>query len=213
MTIGTGPTGVIVDPSTDTIYVATVATDLSGAVWVIDGASCNATTTSGCRRRPPSVKVGNGANLSNTAMAVDQDNDTIYVDNYTDNTVSMIDTASCNAAVTTGCAQTPKTAPTGVGPNPDGLGLDAAAHTVYVASIPTNIVSLLDTSTCNAMTTSGCGALRSESLRAGRLPGGAMTVDQGTGTLYVPNATSNNVSVFNVATCNATLHAGCADGH
>jgi DNA-binding beta-propeller fold protein YncE len=97
VTIGTGPTGVIVDPSTDTIYVATVATDLSGAVWVIDGASCNATTTSGCRRRPPSVKVGNGANLSNTAMAVDQDNDTIYVDNYTDNTVSMIDTASCNA--------------------------------------------------------------------------------------------------------------------
>jgi len=211
VTIGTGPDGLTVDPATDTVYVATVALDLSSSVWVIDGAKCNAATTSGCHLRPPSIKVGDGSNLSNTAMVIDQANSTIYVDNYTDNTLSMIDRATCDAKDTTDCDQTPKTAATGAGPNPVGLGLNPATHTLYVANTPTNIVSLLDTSTCNATTTGGCGALRSKSLHTGQQPGGEMTVDEATDTLYVANGTGNTVSVFNGATCNATFHSGCAE--
>jgi hypothetical protein len=58
--------------STDTVYAAIVGTGGAEAVSVIDGATCNAAATSGCRQKPPSVPAGTGSVNYNVAFAVDQ---------------------------------------------------------------------------------------------------------------------------------------------
>jgi YVTN family beta-propeller protein len=206
MTIGTGPAGVVVDQSTDTIYAGTVAPNGAEAVSVIDGAACNGTTTSGCRRRPPTVTVGTGSVNYNVAFAIDQATQTLYVANWADNTLSMIDTARCNGTTTSGCAQAPHAARVGRGP--DGVALNLATHTIYVASVTDNTVSVLNAATCNATLSSGCGTPPSRSLRTGHSPRW-ITVDQATDTLYVTNGDDYTASVLNGATCNATVTSGC----
>ena len=206
VTIGTGPAGVIVDQATDTVYAATVAPNGAAAVSVIDGATCNAATTAGCRRKPPSVTVGTGSVNYNVAFAIDQATGTLYVANWKDNTLSMIDTASCNATVTSGCAQAPHVVRVGRGP--DGVGVNLATHTVYISNVTDDTVSVLDAATCNAMVISGCGTRPIRSLRTGDSPRW-VTVDQATDTVYVPNGDDGTMSVLNGATCSATAASGC----
>jgi DNA-binding beta-propeller fold protein YncE len=206
VTIGTSPAGLIVDQASDTIYAATVAPDGGEAVSVIDGAACNATTTSGCRRKPPSVPAGTGSVNYNVAFAINAATRTLYVANWAGNTLSMINTAACNAATTSGCAQTPRTARVGRGP--DGVALDVATHTIYVANVTDNTLSVLDAASCNAMVVSGCRARPHRLLRTGASPRW-VTVDQATDTLYVPNGDDGDMSVLNGATCSATAASGC----
>jgi DNA-binding beta-propeller fold protein YncE len=225
VTIGYGPSGVAVDPVTDTVYAATVndannnvATGHYQTVWVINGTTCNATVSSGCGQRPPSVRAGDGSTDYNTGLAVDEANLTVYVVNFADATLSMIDMATCQATVTTGCTHKPKAVNAAwanaadgfISPSPDGIGLDTLNHTIYVANLNTNNVSLIDASSCSATTSASCARLRSYSLPAGGSPGGEVAVDQATGTIYVANSSSNNVSVVNGATCNAISSMGCS---
>ena len=204
--IGTGPAGVVVDQSTDTVYAATVAPNGTEAVSVIDGGTCNATTTSGCGRKPPSVTVGRGSANYNVAFAIDQATGTLYVANWTDNTLSMIDKATCNATFTSGCAQTPHVARVGSGP--DGVALNAATHTLYVSNVNDDTVSVLDAASCNATVTSGCGPRSSRLLRTGASPRW-VTVDQATHTVYVPNGDDGTMSLLNGGVCSATVTSGC----
>jgi len=213
VTIGTGPAGLAVDPVSDTVYAGTVAPNGAEAVWVIDGATCNATTSSGCAQHPPSVKVGQGSTNWNVSFAIDSANHTLYVANFTSDTLSMIDAATCNGVVTSGCSRAPKVARAGTGP--DAIVVDAATHTIYVANVSGNAgalfdtLSLLDASSCNASTTTGCRALHSDTMRTGQTPQ-SVTLDPATATAYVPNGDNNDVSILNLATCNATRHSGCA---
>jgi YVTN family beta-propeller protein len=206
VTIGTAPAGMIVDEPADTVYTGTVAPGGAEAIWVIDGATCNATTTSGCRQKPASVTVGAGSADYNVAFAIDQATQTLYVANWKNNTLSVIDTATCNATTTSGCAQTPHAAQVGSGP--DGIAIDLATDTLYVSNVTGDTVSVLDAATCNATVSSGCGTQRSRSLRTGQSPQW-VTVDQATDTLYVPNGNAGNMSVLNGATCNASVTSAC----
>jgi YVTN family beta-propeller protein len=203
--IGKSPAGVAVDQRTDTVYAATVAPNGAEAVSVINGATCNAMTTSGCRRKPPAVTVGTGSANYNVAFAIDQATGTLYVANWTDNTLSMIDKATCNAKVSSGCAQTPPVARVGSGP--DGVALNAATHTLYVSNVTNDTVSVLDAARCNATVTTGCGP-RPARLRTGTSPRW-VTVDQATDTVYVPNGDDDTLSVLNGAMCRATVTSGC----
>jgi YVTN family beta-propeller protein len=204
--IGTAPAGVVVDEPADTVYTGTVAPSGAEAVWVINGATCNATITSGCGQKPASVTVGAGSANYNVAFAIDQATQTLYVANWRDNTLSVIDTATCNATTTSGCAQTPHAAQVGSGP--DGIAIDLATDTLYVSNVTGDTVSVLDAATCNATVSSGCGTQRSRSLRTGQSPQW-VTVDQATDTLYVPNGNAGNMSVLNGATCNASVTSAC----
>ena len=206
VTVGTGPAGVVADQSTNTVYAATVAPSGAEAVSVIDGAACNATTTSGCRRKPPSVTVGKGSAKYNVAFAIDPATGTLYVANWADNTLSMIDKTSCNATVTSGCAQ-PSHA-VRVGGGPDGVAIDSATHTVYVANVTDDTVTVFDAATCNATAGSGCTTPRSQLMRTGKAPKW-VTADQATNTVYTSNGDDGTASVLNGATCNATVASGC----
>ena len=110
-----GPNGVAVDRATNTIYVAT-GNNADGptapggdTVSVIDGRHCQASDVSRCKGPWPTVTVGNLPG----AVTVDQVTGTVYVTNVGDSTVSVIDGATCNALVSSGCGQATATVPVG----------------------------------------------------------------------------------------------------
>lgn len=219
-TIAAGPTpfGIAVDRRTDTVYVTDVGDD-AGTVSVINGATCNAITTTGCGQRPATATVGHFP----FGVLIDRRDHTVYVTNADDNTVSMIDRRTCNATNTVGCAESHPTVAVGSFPVP--LVLDRRSGTLYVGSQnfandsgaapgdgPTIVV--IDARTCNARETDGCG----QAHPALTVPGGTdgMSIDQRTETLFVSNngpgaspAQRRSVSVIDVARCNAHTSAGC----
>ena len=197
-TVGTGPQGIAVNQLTDTVYVGN---QNDNNLTVIDGATCNASLRSGCGRAWPTVATGSFPQ----AVAVDQATDTIYVANLNGNTVSVINGTTCNAEVTSGCGQSPPAV--SVGNDPDGIAVDQATDTIYVANADDNTVSVIDGAACNATVTSGCG--QSPPVIAVGSGPIAVAVDQVTDTAYVANAGDNTVSVIDGATCNATVTSGC----
>ena len=95
---------------------------------VIDGATCNATQSSGCGQdNPPTITVGTNPFWD----VVDQATRTVHVANYS-GTVSVIDGATCNAETKSGCNQTPPAVTTGNGTA--FLSLDASRHTLVPRS-------------------------------------------------------------------------------
>ena len=118
MTVGnaSGPAGLAVNGRTNTVYVDNTADD---TVSVINGATCNGKNTSGCDRTPAHVAVGR---QYFGYVAVDPATDLVYVTDYFDDAVSIIDGASCNATHTAGCDQTPPTVPAGA--SPTGVAVD-----------------------------------------------------------------------------------------
>ena len=80
--------------------------------------------------------------------------DTVYVSNFGAGTVSVINGATCNAMVRSGCGQTAVSVP--VGDNPVGLFADPDNHTVYVPNVGDTAVSMIDSANCNATDPAGC---------------------------------------------------------
>ena len=202
--VGAGPIGLAIDRARHTVYVANGS---DGTVSVIDGTTCNATVTAGCDHSIGSVTVGHGPNI----LAVDEATDSVYVANGDDGTVSVIDASACNGTDTTGCDRTPATVTVGSGP--DGVAIDSATGTVYVANGGDGTVSVVDGATCNGSVSSGCGQTPI-TVAVGNGPGG-VTVDEATHTVYViygPGGEATNlgsVALIDGATCNATITSGC----
>jgi YVTN family beta-propeller protein len=145
--VGETPGGIAVNARTDTIYVTG---EVTNDVSVIDGRTCNARVTTGCRRLPVHVRAGLGAR----GIAVDEATDTVYVANTADNTVSVIDGSRCNAAIHAGCGRPPAVA--GVGLSPRRVAVDEKTSTVYVTNAGSDTVTMLDGRTCNGRVHSGC---------------------------------------------------------
>ena len=196
--VGSVPEGVAVSQATKTIYVGNGGDD---TVSVINGATCNATVTSGCAQSPPTIAVAGEP----TALAVDEATDTVYAAAADDNAISIINGATCNGSVTSGCGQTPPTAP--VGTNPISIALNPVTHMVYAVNEADGTVSALDGTKCNATDSSGCA--RTSPAMAIGFDGGAVAVDVATNTVYASSQGANTVSVLNGAKCNATHTSGC----
>ena len=144
VTVGSDPAGVAVDQATDTIYVANSG---GTTVSVINGAACNGKVTSGCGRKPRRVHLGK----SPWAVAVNQATDTIYALNPgTPGTVSVINGATCNGTVTSGCGKPPPTVTVGNGNVVAGLAVNQATDTIYAVNTIDNTVSVINGATCNA---------------------------------------------------------------
>ena len=195
--VGSDPYELAVDTATDTVYVTN---GLSGTVSVIDGATCNATEQSGCGHTPPVITVGAGPR----AVALNPATHTGYIVNAYDNTVSVINTQTCNSSTTAGCGQVPPTI--AVGNVPTDIVQNSAWHTAYVVNNSDGTVSVINTSTCNATTTSGCAATPAL-LAAGDQPR-KVALDAFTGTLYVTDQ-GRKVAMLDAATCRAADTTGC----
>jgi len=98
-------------------------------VAVINGATCNGSTRTGCGQSPPTVAAGYGA----LEAAIDPTTGELYTSNLHDNSVSGINGNTCNAQQTIGCSQTPRQ--DAVGNYPSSIAVDPATGTAYVANI------------------------------------------------------------------------------
>jgi YVTN family beta-propeller protein len=199
VTIGDGPAVLTVDSTTNTVYVANFN---SGNVALIDGRTCNGSVTSGCASKPVTVKVGPHPD----GIAVDEVTHTVYVADAGDNRVSVINAATCNARVHTGCARPP--ASLAVGAAPLGVGIDTATNTVYVANYMGSTISVINGATCDAATSSGCHQTPPTMATGGR-PERGVAVDQATGAVFVDSVVDSAVDVFRGVTCNAKVTSGC----
>jgi DNA-binding beta-propeller fold protein YncE len=197
-----------IDRATHTLYVAN---GWDNTVSVISTATCNASNTTGCHNKPPTVAAGQDP----IPVAVNQATDTIYVGNNGDSTVSVINGASCNAQVTSGCGQAPHAVT--VADSPYGLAVDQHTNTVYVADTGnevfggyanlTSSVSVIDGATCNGNVTAGCGKTPFA------IPVGGMdwdvAVNPATDEVFVDSTVDSDIAVISGATCNGHVTAGC----
>ena len=212
VTVGVNPSALAVDQANDTVYVANFANESSGgSVSVINGARCNGKTTAGCGQTPPAVPTGIGTGF----VAVDQALHTVFALNAGDDTLSAINTRTCDGAVTSGCRRRPpnqKAAPD-QGPGydgfPNGFALMQATGTAYLMNAGgANVLTVTGISRCTASNTSGCRA-EAPTVHA---PGDGFLVsaDPATNTIYAANDNRPQIDVLNGATCRAGNLAGCA---
>ena len=186
---------------------------------MFNAATCNATSTTGCGQAPAVLKIGDsgGARFGSAlTLAVDQATNTLYATNVVTTTVPfggdsvyVINGATCDAATTTGCGQTPATITAGF--NPWGIAVDQATDTIYTANIADGehpgTVSVINGATCNGTDHSGCG--QTPPTVAAGFGAIGVAVDPATNTVYVANIQDTSVSVINGATCNGSNTSGC----
>jgi DNA-binding beta-propeller fold protein YncE len=206
ITVGSGAWWVAVDQASDTVYVAN---NNDGTVSVINGALCNATITLGCGSTPPTVTTGANPQF----VAVDPSSGTAFVMNQGDNTLSAINTSTCNGTVTSGCrnrAPNEQASPNqnpGYNPFPNALALVPQTGSAYVVNVGgANVLSVLSVSRCNATATAGCRA------EAPGVPAHEylISADPATGTIYASNSRLPQIDVLDGATCHAGDLTGCA---
>ena len=146
---GNSSLSLAVNPVTNTIYATNVITNTvpfgGDSVYVINGATCDAATTTGCGQTPATI-TSKGPDL-----------------------VSVFNAATCNAASTAGCGQAPavlKVGDSGGGPSNSALSLavDQATNTVYATNVIVSTVPfggdsvyVINGATCDAANTTGCG--------------------------------------------------------
>ena len=201
---GADPQVIAFDQKTQTVYAPN---EVDNNVSVINALLCNASFTAGCCHPAPEVNVRTDV----SAIAVDADAHTAYVANSSTNTVSMINTGTCNASSLQGCGKKLPTASVGV--SPQGIAVDSQTHTVYVTnfgSATTGTVTVIDAKACNAGHASGCSHFKTLQVPGGNPDG--LAINQATDTIYVATLTSSGpdiISVFNGATCNASQSKGC----
>ena len=133
--VGNGPDFTADDPATRTLYVTNGFNengnpDGGNTVSVIDERHCRADDVSRCKGPWPTLTVGSDPNADPSAVAIDQQTDTLYVADSNDNTVAVFNGATCNAETSAGCGQTPAMVP--VGRPPVAIFDDPANHTVYI---------------------------------------------------------------------------------
>ena len=216
--VGHLPLGLAVDQATNSVYVSDA---IDGRVSVINGATCNASDSSGCSQKPATVSVG----AFGDAVAVDPVTNTVFVTNQAarPGTVSVIDGNSCNGAHRSGCAGQPFATVT-VGGGPSGIDFNPKTDTIYVANtgldpnenpVPHgNTLSVINGATCHPSDKAGCAPVGT--VRVGPAPA-AVAVDQGTDTVYTANTHDGTpahgpgtVSVVDGSRCNGTHPSGCA---
>jgi YVTN family beta-propeller protein len=84
------------DPTTRTVYVANAD---DGTVSVIDAATCNSTTTTGCGQTAPTFATGGFP----FGVFVDRTTGRVYVTSVDDSTLGFVNAATCRAGRMSNC--------------------------------------------------------------------------------------------------------------
>jgi DNA-binding beta-propeller fold protein YncE len=192
------------DPATGTIYASNTSLP---QIDVLNAATCHAGDLAGCA---PVAEIPVGHPKANLG-AVDDATHTLYAADPTAGTVAVINTATCNAGHTTGCADKP--AIIKIGASSNAPAINTATQTLYVSyGSNADRVAVVNAATCNATRTSGCGQTPAVvNVGAGTY---VLAVSAATDTIYAPNSGSSfsgdTMSVINGATCNGTRYTGCS---
>jgi DNA-binding beta-propeller fold protein YncE len=135
---GLNPYSLAVDPNTNMVYTPLLGDgETLGRVAVIDGRTCNGTTTSGCAENPVTAP----AEFGSLAIDIDPRTGFVYVADIENTSVSIIDGHHCNGTDTDSCHQQPRNIP--VDDYPDSLAVAPSADTAYVTSSTKGTISLI----------------------------------------------------------------------
>jgi DNA-binding beta-propeller fold protein YncE len=221
---GGNPDDVVVDPATETLFVATITGSGPNRISVYNAATCNAANTLGCGQTPASLEVGDSGNgFSALSVAVNDATNTLYATNlltggnaaFTGSSAYMIDTATCDATNNTGCGQTPAviTLPSNnpAGATPIGIAIDQATNTIYTADVSVGeypgTVGVINGASCDSQDTTGCS--QTPATVATGFGAEGVAIDPTTHTVYVNNIQDTSVSIIDGTTCNSQDHTGC----
>lgn len=206
------PSWVDINSKTGTVYVANNGNGTSpGSVSVINGAGCNASTGTGCAKKPVTVPVG----VNSVTLAVDQSTNTVYVadaGNGNSGSVSVINGATCNGKLTSGC-RVAATVPTGAGTAQ--VAVDRQLHTVFAINGGDDTLSAINTETCNGTVTASCSRRPLNAVASALAGPGFNSFLNGlalgeNGTAYVVNIGGLSVlSVDSTGRCNVTYTGDC----
>ena len=168
--VASSPTGVAIDPETRMIFVANFDSD---NVTVINGDSqevvktIDLTPNSTLQAKFPYYPI---------SIAVNPNTHMVYVANFLNNSVSVIDGTKNNTVV--------QTVP--VGNHPSGLDIDPEKNMLYVANTNSSTVSVIDTTNNEPI----------QEVLVGSKPVD-ISVDPENHMIYVANFGSNNTSIIN----------------
>ncbi len=194
---GAGAQAFANNPDTHTLYVSN---QRENTVLIIDSSVCNQSHINGCNQTWPKFEVGNLPRF----FALNRVTDTIYLVTRDDNTLTVINGATCNSSSTAGCTSLATTA---VGNIAQQVALDEATNTIYVVNQDDNTMSVIDGSHCNGTDSSGCNqSWPTVSLRNSPQ---ALTFNPNDKTIYVTNTDDDIVSVIDQIHCNAGEISGC----
>jgi DNA-binding beta-propeller fold protein YncE len=226
---GGNPDEIEVNTATDTVYVATDTASGANVLSVFNGVTCNATQTSGCSQTPTTLALGDsvaadpGFVAASPRLAIDQATNTIYAtnvgyedDNFVGDSVYVFNGATCDAAKTSGCGQTPAVitpenplTPGGV--IPWGVAIDDATDTIYVGLQASGdyagSVAVINGAICNGTNSVGCD--QTPTIVAAGWGSSEVGIDPTTGTVYTTNTEDESLSVISGTTCNRFVTFGC----
>jgi DNA-binding beta-propeller fold protein YncE len=205
VTVGSGALWDVVDQAADTVYVANYN---AGTVSVINGATCNARVSHGCRHTK-SVTVG----AEPAFVALDSALHTVLTVNQGDDTLSVINTRTCDGSHAYGCHGTAPAQQAGseqnrgYAPFPGALALLPGSGTAYVVTVGgASRMSVLGIGGCTATDTRDCRRPASSAPDHDFLA----SVDPATDTIYAGDLTKPQIDVINAATCRAGHLTRCA---
>ncbi|WP_375496838.1 YncE family protein [uncultured Jatrophihabitans sp.] len=192
-----GPVYPTLDARTRTLYVPAngPGADASGdSVHVIDIRHCHAGDTSGCAAPEASLSADTGAVFS----LLDQRTGTLYVENQSATSVSILDVRRCTGSQQAGCAQTPVDVP--VGDNPSGGIIETVDGRLFIANSDSDTLSTFNTRWCRAGVTSGCPTSPPPTVRADGAPF-SLDYDPATGTIFTVEHSGKALGVLDANLC------------
>jgi len=194
------------DPITHTLYVPmTSGEGTLGFAALVDVSACNGTVRSGCGvGSPHRVNVGSLP----FQVLIDSTTRTAYILSNESSSISVLNTATCNAQNQSGCPRVAPALATGIVPTIN-IVINPYTHTLYSQSQDSNSLWVFDTHKCNAMHTAGCTNF-APTTTVGTAPV-QVAENPVTRTLYVGHfdETDNTVSVIDTTACNQHHLTGC----
>ena len=123
-----------------------------GFAALVDVSACNGTVRSGCGVGSPHlVNVGSLP----FQVLIDSTTRTAYILSNESSSISVLNTATCNAQNQSGCPRVAPALANGINPGVN-MVMNSPTHTLYSVGQYSNSLWVFDTHKCNAMHTSGC---------------------------------------------------------
>lgn len=199
VTVPAGVGDLAVNPRTDTVYLLN---EQRGSLSVVNGKTCNAASTLGCRVLEAAPSPGSARFFG---LWVDAATNTLYL--QTQRGLAVVDGRTCNGTDIRGCGQVLATVQTDG--DPVGFAVDESSGSIYVSGT-LGKVSIFNRNTCSTRDTSDCAG-PPVLIGGGPLPIRS-AADQRTRTIYVVNESGvgpPTVSMLDAARCNARGVVDC----